>query len=184
MAPLSRGLGIGLRPALVLAVMGLLLAAVAIGIGGSRQPSIVVPNTTPTASPSDSPTPFASPTGPAAAGILVDLVVAAGQPQTVDVVDESGALLEASSGSPSDGQGFPFDTVEVTNIDATTLQLAWAGYPCRTDHDLLIGTDPLVMTLVRPPCDGVTDTIALDRILILRFSEPIVATEVNLTFDQ
>jgi hypothetical protein len=184
MAPLSRGLGTAMRPALVLAVMGLLLAAVAIGIGGSRQPSIVVPNTTPTASPSASPTPFASPTGPAAAGILVDLVVAAGQPQTVDVVDESGALLEASSGSPSDGQGFPFDTVEVTNIDATTLQLAWAGYPCRTDHDLLIGTDPLVMTLVRPPCDGVTDTIAHDRILVLRFSEPIVATEVNLTFDQ
>jgi hypothetical protein len=185
MAPRSRGLGMGLRPGLVLAVLGLLLAAVAIGVGGSRQPSVVAPETSPTASPSASPTPFASPTGPASAGILVELVVAAGQPQTVDVVDESGKLLEATSGSPSgDGQSFPSDGVEVTNIDATTLQLGWAGFPCRTDHDLRIGTDPLVMTLVRPPCEGVTDSIGVDRILILRFSEPIVAADVTITLDQ
>lgn len=185
MAPRSRGLGMGLRPALVLAVLGLLLAAVAIGIGGSRQPSVVGPEPSPSASPIDSQTPAASPTAPASAGILVDLVVAAGQPQTVDVVDESGKLLEARSGSPTgEGQSFPSDAVEVTNIDATTLQLGWAGFPCRTDHDLLIGSDPLMMTLVRPPCEGDTDSIGLDRILILQFSEPIVAADVNLTFDQ
>ncbi len=185
MAPRSRGLGMGLRPGLVLAVLGLLLAAVAIGVGGSRQPAIVVPDTGPIASPSASPTPFASPTGPASAGILVELVVAAGQPQTVDVVDESGKLLEATSGSPTgDGQSFPFDDVDVKNIDATTLQLGWAGFPCRTDHDLLVGTDPLVMTLVRPPCEGVTDSIGVDRILTLRFSEPIVAADVDITLDQ
>jgi hypothetical protein len=111
--------------------------------------------------------------------------VAAGQPQTVDVVDESGKLLEATSGSPTgDGQSFPSDDVDVKNIDATTLQLGWAGFPCRTDHDLFIGTDPLVMTLVRPPCEGVTDSIGVDRILILRFSEPIVAADVDITLDQ
>jgi hypothetical protein len=37
------------------------------------------------------------------------------------------------------------------------------------------------MTLVRPPCEGVTDSIGLDRILILRFSEPIVAADVDVT---
>jgi hypothetical protein len=184
MAPRSRGLGMGLRPALVLAVLGLLLAAVAIGVGGSRQPSLVVPEASPSASPISSPSPLARPTGPASAGILVDLVVAAGEPQTVDVIDESGKLLEATSGSPRDGQGFPSDAVEVTNIDATTVQLGWAGFPCRTDHDLIIGTDALVMTLVRPPCEGVTDSIGVDRILILRFSEPIAAPDVNITLDQ
>jgi hypothetical protein len=185
MAPRSRGLGTALRPGLVLAAVALLLAAVAFGIGGSRQPSIVVPQPSPTASPSGSP-PVASPTAPASAGILVDLVVPAGQPQTVNVVDESGKLLEAISGSPTgeSGQSFPFDAAEITNIDATTLQLGWAGYPCRTDHDLRIGPDPLVMTLHRPPCEGDTDTIGVDRILILRFSEPIVAADVKLTFDQ
>ncbi len=184
MAPPSRGLGTGLRPGLVLAVLGLVLAAVAIGVGGSRQPSVVVPDTSPTSSPSASPTPIASPTGPASAGILVELVVAAGQPQTVDVIDESGKLVEASSGSPTgDGQSFPDDDVEVKNIDATTLQLGWAGFPCRTDHDLRIGTD-LVMTLGRPPCEGVTDSMGVDRILILRFSEPIVAADVDINLEQ
>jgi hypothetical protein len=186
MAPRARGLGLALRPGLVLAVLGLLLAAVAIGIGGSRQPSLVVPQPSASASPTASQTPIASPTGSASAGILVDLVVPAGQPQTVDVVDESGKLLEARSGSPTgeSGQSFPFDAVDVTNIDATTLQLGWAGFPCRTDHDLVIGSDPLVMTFVRPPCEGDTDSIGIDRILILQFSDPIVAADVKLTFDE
>jgi hypothetical protein len=185
MAPRSRGLGMGLRPALTLAVLGLLLAAVAIGVGGPRQPSVVVPDTSPTASPSASPIPSASATGPVGAGLLVELVVAAGEPQTVDVIDESGEVLEATSGTPmGDGQSFPSDDVVVTNIDATTLQLGWAGFPCRTDHDLLIGTDPLVMTMVRPPCQGATDSIGVDRILILRFSEPIDAAAVSITLDQ
>ena len=185
MAPHSRGLGIGLRLALMLAVLALLLAAVAIGVGGSRQPSVVVPDPSPTTSPSTSPTPSANATAPAAAGILVELAVAAGEPQTVDVIDESGSVLEAASGTPAgDGQSFPSDGVAVSNIDASTLQLGWAGFPCRTDHDLLVGTDPLVMTLVRPPCQGVTDSIAVDRILILRFSEPINAAAVSITLDQ
>lgn len=185
MARPFRGLGSGLRPAMILATMALLLAAVvAIGVGGPK-PSVVLPNPSVSASPSISPKPSSSPnpspTGPASSGILVDLTVAAGQPQTVDVIDESGKLLEASSGSPADGQGFPSESVEVTNIDATTLQLGWAGFPCRTDHDLRIGSDPRLMTLVRPPCEGVTDSIGLDRILILHFSEPIVAADVDIT---
>lgn len=185
MARPFRGLGMGLRPAMILATVVLLLAAVvAIGVGGPK-PSVVPPNPSPSTLPGVSPIPSSSPapspTGTASAGILVDLTVAAGQPQTVDVIDESGTLLEATSGSPTDGQGFPSDAVEVTNIDATTLQLGWAGFPCRTDHELRIGTDPRVMTLVRPPCEGVSDSIGLDRVLIIRFSEPIVAAEVDIT---
>jgi hypothetical protein len=180
MARPFRGLGMGLRPAMILATMALLLAAVvAIGVGGPK-PSVVLPNSSPSASPGLSPNPSSS-ANPSPTGILVDLTVAAGQPQTVDVIDQSGALLEASSGSPTDGQGFPSDSVDVSNIDTNTLQLGWAGFPCRTDHELRIGTDPRVMTLVRPPCEGVTDSIGVDRILILRFSEPIVAAEVAIT---
>ena len=185
MARPFRGLGMSLRPAMILATLALLLAAVvAIGVGGPK-PSVVLPNPSPPASPGLSPNPSSSPTpsptATASAGIRVDLIVAAGQPQTVDVIDESGTLLEASSGSPTDGQGFSSDGVEVTNIDANTLQLGWSGFPCRTDHELRIGSDPRVMTLVRPPCEGVTDSIGVDRILILRFSEPIVAAEVAIT---
>jgi hypothetical protein len=182
MAPQSRGFAFGLRPALVLAVVALLLAAVAIGIGGPKKPALG-PAPSPSTSPSEaaSPSPSASASGQASEGILVNLTVQAGQPQTVEVFDSSGKLLNARSGSPAgDGQGFPFDDVQVTNIDATTLQLAWSGYPCKTDHQLLIELDPKVMTLLRPACVGETDTIALDRILILQFSEPIDASTVKI----
>lgn len=186
MAPQSGGFAFGLRPALVLAIVALLLAAVALGIGGPKQTAIV-PGPSPSASPSAaasssaSPSSSPSPSGQASDGILVNLTVQAGQPQTVEVFDASGKLLDARSGSPAgDGQGFPFDAVEVTNIDATTLQLAWSGYPCKTDHQLLIELDPKVMTLLRPGCVGETDTIALDRILILQFSEPIDASTVKI----
>jgi hypothetical protein len=191
MAPQSRGFAFGLRPALVLAVVALLLAAVAIGIGGPK-PSAIVPEpsasaspsaaTSPSASASASPSPSSSPSGQRSFGILVDLTVPEGQPQTVDVFDASGKLVVARSGSPTGetGQSFPFDSVEVTNIDATTLQLGWAGYPCKTDHQLLIELDPKVMTLLRPACAGTTDTIGVDRILILQFSEPIDASSVNI----
>ena len=183
MAPQSRGFAFRLRPALVLAVVALLLAAVAIGIGGPK-PTAIVPAPSASASPSAaaSPSPSSSSSGQRSFGILVDLTVPEGQPQTVDVFDASGKLVDARSGSPTGetGQSFPFDAVEVTNIDATTLQLGWSGYPCKTDHQLLIELDPTVMTLLRPACAGTTDTIAIDRILILQFSEPIDAKSVKI----
>lgn len=178
-----RAIGLGLRPVMVLAVLGLLLAAVAaLGIGGPRDPGIVIapgPSTTPRPA-SPSPTP-ASPSAPAA--IHVDLTVPAGQPQTVDVIDASGLLVEATSGAPDGdgGQSFPFDSVEVSNLDTTTLQLGWAGYPCKTDHTLTIGADGRTLALERPDCVGDTDTIGVDRILVLRFSEPVVAADVTVT---
>lgn len=191
MAPQSRGFAFGLRPALVLAIVALLLAAVAIGIGGPRKPAIMpAPSTSSSPSAATSPGPSvtsspsrsSSPSGQASDGILVNLTVPEGQPQTVMVFDASGKLLEARSGSPTgeSGQSFPFEAVEVTNIDATTLQLGWAGYPCKTDHELLIELDPKVMTLLRPACAGTTDTIGVDRILILQFSEPIDASAVKI----
>jgi hypothetical protein len=183
--PMARPwVGAGPRPALVLATVGLLLVAVvAIGVGGSKPAIAPSPSTSPAASESAKPTPNASPTAPAAAGILVDLVVPAGEPQTVDIDDASGKLVEARSGIPAGegGQTFPFDSIVVTNLDATTLQLGWAGFPCRTNHLLMIPTDPRNMVLIRPSCAGTTDSIGIDRILILRFSEAIDAKQVHPT---
>lgn len=181
-----RSSGFALRPVLVLAVLGLLLVAVAaLGIGGRRDQSVVIPPTPSTTPGPTSPAP--SPASPAptpnasAASFNVELTVAAGQPQTVTVVDGSGLLEEALSGSPSDGQGFPSDAVEVSNLDPTTLQLAWSGFPCQTDHTLTIDPDGRTMTLERPACTGETDSIGLDRILVLRFSEAIAASDVKVS---
>lgn len=171
--------GLALRPVMVFAVLGLLLAAVvAVGVGG-QLPAIVVP---PTASepPSAVPSPSEPPSAPT---FRVALTVPAGQPQTVAVIDGSGLVDEAMSGDPGGetGQSFPFDSVEVSNLDPTTLQLAWAGFPCRTDHTLTIQPDGRSMSLQRPACDGDTDTIGVDRILVLRFSEPVAAGDVAVS---
>ena len=177
----SGGLALGLRPVMTLTVLGLLLAAVAaLGIGGRQDPA-VVPPAQPSVTPVPSVTPMPASPSATPGSFHVDLTVPVGQPQTVDIVDRSALVLEATSGTPDDGQGFPFDAVEVSNLDATTLQLAWAGYPCKTDHTLTIEPDGRTMVLDRPDCEGVTDTIAVNRILVLTFSEPVAAAEVAVS---
>ncbi len=106
----------------------------------------------------------------------------AGQPRTVDVVDESGLLVSATSGVPTgeSGASYPFDAVQVTNIDERTLQLGWTGYPCRTDHRLSIAASLDSMVLTRPDCAGDTDTVAVDRILILAFSDAVSAADIEV----
>ena len=153
-----RSSGLPLRPVMILAALGLLLGAMfALGVGGRPQPAIVGP----------------TPSGSAAPPVQtfdVQLTVPEGQPQTVAVTDRSGLVTEALTGAPTGeaGQSFPFDAVEVLSVDATTLQLGWAGFPCQTDHTLTIEADGRTMTLERPACVGDTDTIGVDRILILR----------------
>jgi hypothetical protein len=171
-----RSSGLALRPVLVLAVLGLLLAAVAaIGIGRPRDPAVVLPPEPSTTSVPASPSPTAS-------ALRLDLIVPTGQAQTVEVVDGSGLVVEATSGAPTgeNGQSFPFDSVEVSNLDPTTLQLGWAGFPCETDHTLTIEADGRAMTLERPACVGDTDLLPVDRILVLRFSKAVAAAEVNV----
>jgi hypothetical protein len=174
-----RSSGPALRPVMVFAVLGLLLAAVvAVGVGG-QLPAIVAPPTTSQPTASVDPSPSHSPSAPIH---RVALTVPAGQPQTVQVIDGSGLVDEAMSGTPSgEGQSFPFDSVEVSNLDPTTIQLAWAGFPCRTDHTLTIQPDGQSMSLQRPACVGDTDTIGIDRILVLRFSEPIAAADLSVS---
>ena len=172
--------GLALRPVMVYAVLGLLLAAVvAVGVGGlPRQPAVLPPTTNqPTASPEPSTSQSQS-----ASPFNVALTVPAGEPQTVEVIDGSGLIDEAMSGEPNGegGQSVPFDSVEVSNLDATTLQLAWAGYPCKTDHTLTIEPDGRTMTLKRPACAGDTDTIGIDRILTLRFSQEVASADVRI----
>jgi hypothetical protein len=176
MARGSRGLA--LRPVLVLAALGLLLAAVAaLGIGGPKNPAVVPPS-----SPVTTPAPASPSPSSTSMSFHVELTVPAGQPQTVDVIDGSGLLREATSGTPTgeNGQSFPFESVVVSNLDPTTLQLGWAGYPCETLHTLTIESDGRTMSLKRPDCAGVTDSIGIDRILVLRFSKAVSDADVQV----
>jgi hypothetical protein len=164
----------------LLLVAGLGVAAVGSGLVGlptvapdaSVSPSPIVASPTPVA---PSPSPSASVGTPSV--IRVDLEETAGEDATVDVTDESGLLVEARSGQPGEG-GF-VDELTVTNVDPTMLQLRWVGLPCDTTHSLTIEAGLARMTLERPMCTG--DAFPMDRILLLTFSQPVDAADVEAT---
>ena len=67
------------------------------------------------------------------------------------------------------------------NIDATTLKLTWVDFPI--DNALALYIDEheggIRFLLVQPEPSGPTDAMGFDRELILSFSEPISAEDVE-----
>ena len=107
----------------------------------------------------------------------VQLANEVGKKITLDVKDESGRLLAAVSGVPGDGASVPRNTIVVANEGPARLKLTWAGPPCAVADLLFIDASGKSMTLVQPECAG--DAIAFDRILLLTFSEPVSAADVE-----
>jgi hypothetical protein len=112
---------------------------------------------------------------PAAPPIVVAVVDEVPSRARVDVVDESGLLVAASSEAATDD---PLDReLEASNDDATTVRLRWIGKPCDTIHRLTIDDAALAMTLDLPQCFG--DAIGLSRMLVLKFSRPVDAAALT-----
>ena len=84
-------------------------------------------------------------------------------------------------GSAAEGQSAEPYTLQVENIDATTLKLKWVDYPI--DNALALYIDEfeggIRLLLVQPEPTGPTDSIAMDRELVLSFSQPIAADQVE-----
>jgi hypothetical protein len=139
----------------------------------------------PTETPAPAPTPAATPDpndgGSDAMPIKVDLANATGADVYVDIVDGSGLLVGAQSGTPGDGMSVEPYTLKVENLDATTLQLTWIDFPI--DNALALYIDEsggrIRLLLVQPDPTSPTDSIGFDRELILSFSEPISAGQVD-----
>jgi hypothetical protein len=119
------------------------------------------------------------PTAASSAGrtFHVQLENETGRDVTIDVKDESGRLVEATSGTPGDGASVPQNEVVVANDDASTLRLTWAGPPCANEGLLVINASAALFTVVQPDCTG--DSIAIDRVLILTFSGSIAAADIE-----
>ena len=181
----SRRSGLVLQPAAGLLLVGLVLALAAVVVVGSqlRQPNVVPPSVDASASPTLSPSPIASPTTPAEPqpttepDFSVELTLVGGATNKIDILDASGLVSGAESGTPAEGVSFPSGTVEVENVDASTLRLGWSG-GCEDIHVLSIDPTGRAMTLERPKCAG--DAVAFDRILVLALAEPIAAGEVTV----
>lgn len=177
------GLGRMTQPLPLVAAVGLLLAAALAGaaVGGwfRGEPAVVPPVATPSpqASPSAPPTPPKSP-----ATTRVDLIEHLGNDAFIDVTDQSFTLLLAVSGDPGDGVDVAADRIQVENDpdDPATVVLTWAGGPCDTSHDLLIGSDGRTLTLTRPACQG--DALGgVGHVLVLTFDAPAPAAEFETT---
>jgi hypothetical protein len=134
-------------------------------------------------SPADGVTPVGSPTAAPGAGAgetpsnVVPLSGVAGYSVAVDIIDGSGLLMSAESGTPGDGASVAPYEVLVTNDDPTTVRLVWAGGPCDAVDQLTIDAAARVFLLVEPECPG--DAVAFDRVLILHFMDPVPADDVR-----
>jgi hypothetical protein len=131
--------------------------------------------------PAETPEPTPSPPdgGSDAMPIKVDLRNATGADVYVDIVDTTGLLVDGRSGTPGDGASV--EGLVAENLDATTLKLTWVDFPI--DNALALYIDRheggIRLLLVQPEPSGPTDAIAFDRELILSFSEPVSADEVE-----
>jgi hypothetical protein len=196
----------GIRPAVAIAFAGaaiVVLAATAFAVGGGNPaapptparpsasvvagaPPVTTPQPTsqpvdptpvPTAKPAPRPTHANSPVDPAP--IRVDLETVDGHVVRVDIVDLTGILVTAVSGSPAAGASA--DGLAVENIDARTLRLTWVDFPIDNVDALNIEwfDGHLRLVMVEPEPTGVTDAIGFDRQLVLTFAEPISAADVE-----
>lgn len=181
MAPRSRG--IGARPVMILAVLGLLLAAVvAVGVGSQPQPVVVGP--TPSAVPSGEPS--AGPATPSPRPLLgiVELIDEAGTGATVEIEDASRKVVSAESPAlgtpgPDPNAVIPDSGVLVQNQDPTTLRLTWGGGGCPTSYGLAIDESGRSMTLKGAPCGG--DSIGVQQVLYLHYADPVDAASITAT---
>ena len=177
-------------------VAGVTLAAAvaftAFGRGGNRSDDpVVAPIVNPSPSPTrpttpvpvpvetPAPTPVSGDGGSDAMPIKVDLENATGADVHVDIADTTGLLVDARSGTP--GEGMSVEGLVAENIDATTLKLTWVDFPI--DNALALYIDEheggMRFLLVQPEPSGPTDAMGFDRELILSFSEPISAEDVD-----
>jgi len=176
---------------LVSIAAGTILAAVvaftAFGGGGTDGPvvpPVVSPSpsapSTPVPAPDKTPAPTPDPDdGSDAMPIKVDLRNATGADVYVDIVDSTGLLIDAWTGTPGDGMSV--EGLVAENVDPTTLKLTWTDFPI--DNALALYVDEheggMRLLLVQPAPTGTTDAMGFDRELILSFSEPISAEGVE-----
>ena len=197
------------RPTAALAVGGVAIAValasiVALGGFGGRggnagvivPPPVASPSTPavtprpsdrPTPSPATSPLPSPAATpeppdgGSDAMPTRVDLATATGADVYVDIVDRTGLLAGAVSGTPGDGASVEGYTVAVENLDPVTLRLTWIDLPI--DNALALYIDRadghLRLLLIQPEPTTASDAIGFDRELVLTFSEPVSAGSVE-----
>jgi hypothetical protein len=182
----SSRFAVALQPLSLVVILALVLAAglaVATAGGVFQDRSVVVPPVaTPSPTPSQAPsgsTPASSSLSPSSpTAVSVDLIENGGADATIDIIDLSGTLVGAVSGSPGDGIT---DPVLVTGLPANpaSISLRWNSLPCDTTHLLTIEPDGLTMAIEHPACEG--DAPGQSFALVLTFDHPVDPSLVKAT---
>ena len=140
------------------------------GQGGIAAPPATAAPPAPTKAPTPKPTAEPTDDGSDAMPIRVDIETVAGGDVHVDIVDSTGYLVGAKSGTPAEGQSVGQYALEVENLDATTLKLSWVDYPIENALALYIDEhDGAIRLLLIQP------SVARDRI-----DQPLVSVDQRL----
>jgi len=180
----------GSFPAAVLLVMCLAAACTnpQPSTAPSQQPSTspsatasAAPSTGPSVAPSEEPA-----ASPSTAGerfqIDIPLTIATAHSVTARVVDWTGVVTGATSGTPRDGASVPYDQVVITNAGDSALDVTWVGGPCDRTVSVVLNANPSTLTVVQEPCGG--DAIGFDRIVRLQLDRPIDASSIEAVLQQ
>jgi hypothetical protein len=104
----------------------------------------------------------------------VDLSSTADSSVSIDIVDQSGHLTGAAAGPKNEGASVEFITA--SNVDPSTVRVAWPGSTCDTVHRLTIAAD-FGLTIDRPNCQAGADVV--ERSLILTFDRAVDANTLD-----
>lgn len=171
------------RLSMVVALGLVLVAAFAVAsVGGVfDRPSLVPPDASPSPSvPSPSVPSPSMPLRPET--VRVDLIELYGLDAAVDIVDESGTMMSAVSGTPLDGGSTDGQSVVVTQGGSSrSVVLTWTGLGCHALHTLVLDADGHTGRMVRTACDG--DTYPRDLVLELTFATPVAPDDLDITLE-
>ena len=139
------------------------------------------PSETPdeTVVPAPDPTPQPTDGGTDAMPITVDIETSTGNDVYVDIVDYGETLVDAASGTPSDGMSVEPYTLKVENVDERTLRLTWVDYAIDNALTLYIYGQADRLVLIQPEPGQAVDSMGTDRQLILTFYHAVSADAVE-----
>jgi hypothetical protein len=144
------------------------------------------PTVDPTAEPSTAPDPSPDPTadpsdgGQDAMPIKVQLRNVSGKNVYVDVVDYTGDIADAVSGTPAEGMSVDNDTIEVETVGPRSLKLTWIDFGIDNALTLYVyrSDGGYRLVLIQPKPTGPADAMGYDRELILTFAHPVSTGQV------
>jgi hypothetical protein len=144
---------------------------------------VVTPAPVVTPEPTDSPEPIESPEptdgGAQEVPTVVDLETADGHDVSVDLGEIVHLLDGAESGHPGEGMSVEPYTLQIENLDERTLKLTWVDFGIDNELTLYRFQDGKVLVMVQPEPSGDVDAMGFDRELILTFTEPVSAGDIE-----